>query len=170
MELIWLKPWLALVHELSLFAFLMAHGTSVFVALRLRSETDHERIARGLELSGMSSPAMFLALLALLASGILSGIVGGWWTSGQLWIWVSVALLVALVVLMYALPVRHLNAVRHALGRPTYADVRKGRQPPLPAGEAEVTALLASPLPLYTAAISFGGIALITWLMIMKPF
>jgi len=170
MDLTWLRPWLVLVHVLAVFVFLVAHGTAVMLSLRIRRETDRDRLVRGLELSGTSAPLLYLSLLVILVSGIVGGIVGGWWTSGRLWIWASLGLLILLVVLMYVLPLAHFDAVRHALGQSTYGDVRKQRPPPPPAGDEELAAVLASPVPLVTTVIGFGGIAALTWLMVMKPF
>ena len=95
----WL-PWINLLHVLAAFGFVFVHGTSGLLGLRVRGERDRDRIRTMTELSG-SFIGWGWATLALLAlAGALSGIVGGWWTSGQLWIWASVVVLVIVTGLM----------------------------------------------------------------------
>src|SRR5437764_15347560 len=99
-----LKPfhsWLVLLHILGVFAFLLAHGASVAVAFRVRSERDPTRIRALLDLSNGYLNAMYGGLVALLIFGILAGISGAWWTSGRLWIWAALVVLVGIVVGMY---------------------------------------------------------------------
>lgn len=165
-----LTRWLALAHVLAVFAFLIAHGASVAVAFKLRGERDPVRIGALLDLSRAYAGALYGALLVVLVAGIAAGIAGAWWTSGRLWIWASVVLLVATVVAMYLVPLPHFNAIRHAIGQATYDDIRKGRLPPAPATDDELARLLVSPRTLAGAAIGFGGLALIGWLMVVKPF
>ncbi len=160
MNLFPFHSWLVLIHILGVFGFLLAHGVSVGVGFRLRSERDPVRIRALLELSNAY----------LLLGGILAGISGGWWTSGKLWIWAAVLLLVAIAVGMYVVALPYFNNVRHAVGVATYDDAKKGLQPPEPAAPAQLEALLQSSAPIVTAVIGLGGILLIGWLMVMKPF
>src|SRR5262245_20944404 len=95
----WL-PWINLVHVLAAFGFVFVHGLSGLLSLRIRRERDRERIKTMTELSG-SVIGWAWAMIALLAlAGLLSGIVAGWWTSGRLWIWASVVVLVVVAGLM----------------------------------------------------------------------
>jgi hypothetical protein len=163
-------PWFVLLHILGVFGFLIAHGASVAVAFRLRSERDPTRIKALLELSNAYLNAMYGGLTVLLVFGILAGISGAWWTSGKLWIWAAVVLLVLIAVGMYVVALPFFNNVRHAVGLATYDDVRKGLQPPEPASASQLEALLASSAPMTTAVIGLGGLAIIAWLMVLKPF
>jgi hypothetical protein len=162
--------WLVLVHILGVFGFLIAHGASVAVAFRLRSEREPARIRALLDLSSSYLNALYLMFLVLLVGGILAGVSGGWWTSGKLWIWVALVVLVGIAIGMYVVALPFFNNVRHAVGLATYQDAQKGLPPPepLPAGQLET--LLSSPAPITTAAIGFGGIVIIAWLMVLKPF
>lgn len=45
--------WIVFIHVLGAFAFVLAHGTSMFIAFRLRAVKDRTRIAELLELSGI---------------------------------------------------------------------------------------------------------------------
>jgi hypothetical protein len=163
-------PWFVLLHILGVFGFLIAHGASVAVAFRLRSERDPARIKALLELSNAYLNAMYGGLTVLLVFGILAGISGAWWTSGKLWIWAAVVLLVLIAVGMYVVALPFFNNVRHAVGLATYDDVRKDLQPPEPASASQLETLLASSAPVTTAVIGLGGLAIIAWLMVLKPF
>jgi hypothetical protein len=52
----------------------------------------------------------------------------------------------------------------------TFDDMRKQREPPPPAPDEELARVLASPQPVIAAAIGVGGIAVLVWLMMLKPF
>jgi hypothetical protein len=162
--------WFVLLHILGVFGFLLAHGASVAVAFRLRSERDPTRIKALLELSNAYLNAMYGGLLVLLLFGILAGISGAFWTSGKLWIWAALVVLVGIVVGMYLVALPFFNNVRHAVGLATFDDVRKGLQPPEPTSASQLETLLASSAPMTTALIGLGGLAIIAWLMVLKPF
>lgn len=168
-----LTPWLSLlrlVHVLAAFGFVLVHGASAMVAFKLRREQDRTRIQALLELSNAYLNWLYVALLVLLVAGILSGIAGGYWTSGRYWLWASLGLLVAIVVAMYVIAAPHFEALRHALGMPTFNDVRNKQAPPPPATDEDLARLLESSKPIQTAAIGIGGIAIIVALMMLKPF
>ncbi len=170
MDLSPLRPWLTLVHVLAVLAFVLIHGASAMVSFRLRAEHDPVRIRALLELSNAYLNALYLALVVLLVGGILSGVAGGWWTSGRWWIWISVGLVFAILIGMYLVATPFFDDLRHAVGLPTFNDVRRKLEPPPPASEEELTTLLASPRPVQAAMIGIGGIAVITGLMLLKPF
>ena len=163
-------PWLNLVHVLAAMAFILVHGVSGLIALRLRGERDRTRIATLLDFSTSWLTWGWIALAAVLLSGVLAGIVGGWWTSGRLWIWASLVLFVVVGGLMTPIAAGYMDAARHALGLSTYNDRRKGLDPPPPAADEELERVLSSSRPLATAALGLGGIAVLTWLMMLKPF
>lgn len=162
--------WLKLIHVLAALALVLAHGASAAVAFKLRGERDRVRIGALVDLSNAYLNAFYLALVVVLLAGILAGIGAGYWTNGQLWIWASVIVFVAIVVGMYALAMPYFRDVRHALGMATFEDVRRGIAPPSPAADGELAALLASRRPMAVAAVGLGGIVLLVYLMVLKPF
>jgi hypothetical protein len=165
----WL-PWINLVHVLAAFGFVFVHGLSGLLSLRIRGERDRDRIRTMTELSG-SVIGWGWGLLALLAlAGVLSGIAGGWWTSGRLWVWASAVVLVVVAGLMTPIASRYMNSVRHAVGVASFDDLRKKREPPPPASDEELARVLMSPQPFVAAAIGLGGLAVLVWLMMLKPF
>lgn len=155
------------VHVVGSFLFVLSHGVSITMALRLRRERDPVRIAALLELSEVSIWGVYAGLLILLVSGIAAGFMGGWW--GRLWIWISLAMLVGLVVAMYFLGTTFYTRVRHAVGIKGYTD-KKDAPMPEPATPEALAVLLASSRPFVLAAVGGGSLLILLWLMYYKPF
>jgi hypothetical protein len=159
-------PWLKLLHVAAGFTFVLAHGVSAFAGLKLRGEREPAQVAALLGLSRYALPVASYALLVLVASGIASGFVGDYW--GHLWIYVSIGVLVALWAFMSLRGVRHYDAVRHALGT---SGVYDKKDAPVPAADPEALArLLDSPRAMELAAVGGIGLAVLLWLMVIKPF
>jgi len=168
-----LTPYLTffkLVHVVAVLGFVLVHGASAMVGLRVRSERDRARTMALLEFSSAYQAWGWIALLVILVSGVVSGIVGGWWTSGQLWLWASLGVFIGVTALMTPIPTAYLNDVRHAVGMATYDDTRKKREPPPPVSDEELARVLDSNRPIIGAAIGLGGLAILAWLMMFKPF
>lgn len=159
--------WMIFLHMVGLFLFLMAHGISAGVALSLRKERRIERLQTLLDFSGASYSLMYGGLLLLLISGIVNGFIGHWWGSG--WIWMSIILLVAIIILMVFFGSRYFTRLRQVSGSP-YMEGRKIRPPQEPASAEQIEAALKSGRPAELALIGFGGLLVIAWLMIFKPF
>ena len=159
--------WLVLLHIVGAFVFVMGHGVSMWVSFQVRSERDPTRIRTLLELSSRSLGMVYGGLLLLLLGGIVAGIVGNWFGRG--WIWASLATLVLITVLMYAIATRYYAAVRQAVGLPTY-NAPKNAPPPAPASAEELDRLLDSRRPDLIALVGGIGLLVILWLMVMKPF
>jgi len=122
--------WMVYIHVLATFAFLLTHGVSSVVALRLRRQRD-PAVARAwlqLNASGGFVAVFYGSLLTLLVSGVISGFMGDWWGNG--WIWLALALLIGIIVAMFVIGTRHYGRVRRALGM-GYFDGRQEQ----PAGE-----------------------------------
>jgi uncharacterized membrane protein len=159
--------WMIFLHMVGLFLFLMAHGISAGVALSLRKEHRIERLQTLLGFSGASYSLMYGGLLLLLISGIVNGFIGHWWGSG--WIWLSIILLVAIIILMVFLGSRYFTRLRQVSGVP-YMEGRKIHPPQEPGSPEQIEAALKSGRPMELALIGFGGLLAIAWLMIFKPF
>ena len=160
------QPWLRFTHILGGFTFVMAHGVSVFVALKLRSERDPGRVGTLLDLSKYSLPVSSAAVIFQLLTGIAAGFVGGYW--GRLWIWASLVILILLFAYMGFRDTRYHDAVRHAVGSIGIYDHKMTEGPPPdPAALAE---LLDSPRALELAAVGGIGLVALLFLMTLKPF
>ncbi len=155
------------LHLLGVFTFLMAHGASASMMIRLRRERDPEKIRTLLDLSSDSLSLMYFALLLLLSAGIVAGFLGNWWGHG--WIWVALAVLILVVVLMSLLGSFYYAKVRKAVGLP-YLENYKPQPASPPASAEELAALLNSARTLWIAAIGVGGLVVLLGLMIFKPF
>lgn len=161
--------WLVLLHVLASIGFVAAHGVSMAAAFMLGPTRDVDGARLLLDLSARALGPMYLFLLVLLLSGILAGIVGAWWTSGRLWIWASLALLIAIAVYMSYRGNAWFSALRGATGQ--RYNIR-GKE--FPAGEpdpARLQALLASRARAWELlAVGGGALVLIAYFMIAKPF
>jgi hypothetical protein len=159
--------WIVFLHIIGILGFLLAHGASVSVSFALRRERNLERVRTLLDLSSNSYGLMYISLLVLLAGGIVSGLMGHWWRMG--WIWVSLVLLFAILVSMYVYGTRIYSGIRTAVEMPNH---KRGQdQPPAETASAEeIDTLLKRGNPMLLTVIGYGGFAVITWLMIFKPF
>ena len=155
------------LHVVFVFGYLLAHGISAGVAFALKKERDIQRICTMLDVSASSYPLMFKTLYVFFITGIIAGFQGGWWKTG--WIWVSIVLLIAIVVLMMAFGGGLYGEARRAAG--IRYNLKGKWYPPEPAkSDAEVLAILARTNPILLTIIGFGGFAVIGWLMTAKPF
>jgi uncharacterized membrane protein len=153
-------PWVVFLHIAGVFGFLLSHGASVAVLFKIRKERDRERIRTLLELSGASMVGFYVSIAVLLAAGVIAGFLGNWW--GMLWIWLSLGLFLAISALMYPFGTRYFRKISDAVAmRPSGAPM---------ASDEEIESLLRSGRPILLAVIGFGGILVILWLMIFKPF
>lgn len=159
--------WIVLTHVLGVLGFVLLHGTSAVVFVRLRSETDIESAKALLKLSAFPAVTSWVSLVVVILSGIALGFMGGWWVRG--WIWVSLGVFVVMVLAMGFMGSRGLNEIRANLGLPS----SYGEAPPEPSGRAghdQVRQQLAA-LPTWPLmSVGGGGLAILAWLMMFKPF
>ena len=151
--------WWVFLHIAGVFGFLMAHGVSAYVTLRLPRERDPARVSHLLELSASSVGFMWNSIGLLLVGGILAGFTGHFW--GQAWIWAAIVVLVAVTAAMYAMGTTwaaRLRTISGAMAGGTEA-----------VSEEQFEGILSSKRPYTIAAIGFAGLLLILWLMIFKP-
>jgi plastocyanin/uncharacterized membrane protein len=147
------------VHVAGAFAFVMAHGVSAYVTVRLPRERDPARVAQLLELSASSVGFMWNAIGVLVIAGVAAGFTGHFW--GQGWIWAAIVVLVLVMVAMYAMGTTwasRLRTISAAMVEGTEAV----------SGE-QYEAVLRSKRPYTLSAIGFVGLLMIVWLMIFKP-
>src|SRR5437867_8381026 len=151
--------WWVFVHIAGVFAFLVVHGVSIAVALRLRNERDPSRINALLDISGRTVMPLYLSLAVLLTGGIVAGFIRHWWSYG--WIWAALGTLVVVSMAMYF------------MARPYYQRVRfisravaEGSQAVTP---EQFDGVLRNRRPLTITWIGFVGLAFLLYLMILKP-
>ncbi len=158
-------PWIVFVHVLSMLIFFMAHGASMVMAWRVRRERDLARIQAILDLSTAAIPVAYGSLLLLIIAGVAAGVMGGWFAMG--WIWAAIALLVVLFILMYAYSARFFKPMREAVGLPYHEPLNSNLKPK---SQAEIEAAVQAGNPALLFVGSLAIVAVILWLMMMKPF
>ncbi|HLF36393.1 MAG TPA: hypothetical protein VI520_00515 [Anaerolineales bacterium] len=162
-----MHKWLVFLHVLGAMGFMLAHGGTTAMTLLLKRQRGLDAMRALLDLSRHSGPAMGIALLVLLGGGIAAGFTGRWW--GEAWIWISLAILIGITAVMAWSSRAQYHKLRKVLGMP-YFDGRREQPAPPPAAEAEIYAVQATLRPGLLSVVSFGGIVLIAWLMMYKPF
>lgn len=154
------------LHVLGAFVFVLAHGASMLVAFRLRSEREPARVAALLDLSSLGINVMYVGLVLLLVAGVAAGFLGDSW--GRLWIWLAIAILVAVMGAMYPIGTMFYARLRLAAGAKVPEQLARRYDPPPTA--ADLDSMLASNRPFILAAIGGIGLTAIIWLMVAKPF
>ena len=151
--------WWVFLHIAGVFGFLMSHGVSAYVTLRLPRERDPARVSHLLELSASSVGFMWNSIGLLLLGGILAGFTGHFW--GQAWIWAAIVVLVAVIAAMYAMGTTWAKRLR------TISAAKVGGTEAV--SQEQFEQILHSKRPYTIAAIGFVGLLAILWLMIFKP-
>jgi hypothetical protein len=158
-----LYPWVVAGHVFFVIVAFAAHGVSAFAMFRVKAEPDRARLAALLDLSQSALLIAGVGLLITIALGIVAGIMGDWF--GRWWIWVSIAVLVVVVGMMTPFAANPLDRVRSAVGlrnrhEKTFA----------PKSDEELRAAQAALRPGLVMGVGVVGIALLVWLMELKPF
>ena len=145
-----------------------AHGAAALAMFEVKRESDRARLAAVLDLSIRSFSVAIWALLGAVLLGVAAMVMGN--HVGRLWVWVSIAVLVALVLLMTPLAGGPMNRVRRALG------LRSERNGPgvdptrAPLSDDELAAARSSLHPGPVALVGLTGTLVLVWLMEAKPF
>ncbi len=151
--------WLVALHLLGLVIFVMCHGVAMFVAFRIRTERNRDVIGALLDLSSRANQAMYVGLVLLLIGGL-----GAAWNASLLlapWVVASYVVLIATLVFMAAAGSGFYYPLREEL-RGTEKLARLD-------DEALFAKLAASRRPELLAAVGMGALAILVWLMVLKP-
>jgi hypothetical protein len=165
--------WVVFTHVLAVFGFLIAHGASAAVIFRLRRVRDVAQIRMLLDLSRRANGVANACLTLLIVAGVAAGFMGGWW--GRYWIWAALVVLVLISVAMLAIGSGPLVRIRQLVDPDEAARMRGGRSQAKQdvssnSVEQELANLLAGTRPVLITLIGAGGLAIILWLMMFKPF
>jgi hypothetical protein len=166
----YLYQWVVFAHVLAVFGFLIGHGASAAVIFRLRNVRDLAQVRVLLDLSRRANGVANACLLVLLVAGIAAGFMGGWW--GQYWIWAALGVLVLISVAMFAIGSGPLMRIRQVVDPEEAARMKPNRattalEAPT---EQELANLLAATRPVLITLVGGGGLAILLWLMMFKPF
>jgi hypothetical protein len=160
-------PWLVLVHIVGAFIFVASHGVAIWMVMQIKRERDRNRIAALLDLSSASIGGLYIGLLLLLVGGIWAGLMADWFKYG--WIWLALGLLIAISVLMYLIATPFFSRLRAALGQRSM-QMKKTEPDPVALSDEEVQAIVQRTPVASLAGIGVGGLVIILWLMVVKPF
>ncbi len=155
-----------LLHVLGAFGFVLAHGISMLVSFRLRTERDRARQAHLFELSSAGINLMYIGLGLLLVAGVAAGFLGGHWGRG--WIWTAIGVLVVVMGVMYAVATPFYGRMRVAAGAPVPDQIKARYGSSVT--DADLAELATSNRPMWLAAVGGIGLIAIIWLMLAKPF
>lgn len=156
-------------HIFSVFIFLLAHGAAAMVAFRLRKERRRERVAALLELSAASSQGMGLGFVLILATAFILGYFREWY--GATWFWAALVFFIVLSFPMTPMATAHYTTVRRSMGVKGPAGTSKKLREPLPPlSDEELDRELGAVRPWFLLLWGLGGIAVLQWLMMFKPF
>ena len=152
--------WVVFMHLFATFAFLLAHGVQAAVMLKFRREADPEH---SLALFNVLPSLHLLRLLTALIviTGLVAGFTVNWWRQG--WMWVSLAILVAIAVLMSRYGSGYFTLIADAASRA----VEAGKRGP---ALDEFAAVRGAWHPIGMTVFGMVGLAIILWLMMFKPF
>lgn len=156
--------WVVFVHIASVLAFMLAHGVHMVAMWAFRGEPDPERALTFFnDLPKVTGLRILLAVIV--ASGVLAGFMGSWWERG--WIWASLLTLLAISITMWRYGGGYFGQVEEAA---TAAIAARTGDPTNPAPQAAFDTARRSWQTLGMTVIGLGGVAVILWLMMFKPF
>ena len=158
-------PWVVIGHVFFVIIALGAHGTSAFAMFQAKRETDRNRLAAVVDLSGASLSVAGVGLILTLVLGIAAAIMGGHFS--RQWPWAAIGVVVILFAVMTPIGANPMSNLRRALGLASRAD--KGEMP-RPGSDAEVRVAQDALRPELLTIIGVVAIAILVWLMELKPF
>jgi Predicted integral membrane protein (DUF2269) len=153
-------PWFVFAHLAGLILFAISHGASAFMAFRLRAARDMATARALLGVGQQSIGPMYVGLLLLIVGGLGAAAGADLW--GRPWIIASIVVLIAVLIVMWA------------VASPYYMGLRKSLEEPPPDGQPAVTwdavrAQLDSRRPEVLLVVGTAGLLLLVWLMVIKP-
>jgi 4-amino-4-deoxy-L-arabinose transferase-like glycosyltransferase len=156
--------WLIYLHVFAVLCFLLAHGVEAAVMLQMRKAAEPEKVFAMFE--ALSDLTLMRVLLGIVVgTGLLAGALGPWWN--RAWFWLAIV-----VLLLITLAMRRWGAGYYTLVEDAATAVHAERQadPTATSAMERFAAARASWEPIWMTVIGVGGLAVILWLMIFKPF
>jgi ABC-type amino acid transport system permease subunit len=157
-------PWIVIAHVFFVIIAFGAHGVSAFASFRVKASSDRAELKTLLDLSQTSLVAAGVALLVAILLGIWAAIMGGHFS--RTWPWAAIVVLVVVVITMTPLAANPMRELRAALGIGT----DKSGAPLVPGSDAAIAAANAKLRPELTMVVGIVGLAVLVWLMELKPF
>jgi small-conductance mechanosensitive channel len=151
-------PWFVALHVVGVALFLITHGVSMWVAFRLRRETNRDVIAALLGMSARSNQVMYLGLALLGIGGLAAAGSVGWLTTT--WVLASYVVFLAVLLTMFV------------VASPFYYRLRDGLEGTDKVPRLDDEALLATlhtRRPEALVLVGGSGLLILIWLMAVKP-
>jgi uncharacterized membrane protein len=148
------------IHIVGAVGFILSHGVSTGMALRIRHERSPDRIRALLQVSASATGVLYISILLLLLGGIVAGIDRDWFEQG--WIGLALGVFVAEMIFMYAVTVPYYRRVRQVLTIEEAGGAAVGAD--------EISALVSSRVPVLSFWVGIVGLLFIVYLMVLKPF
>lgn len=155
------------LHVVSAITFFAAHGVSMMMLFKVSRERSYDNLCHWIETSRMALKPAMLALHGIELTGIILTIWMGWWRMG--WIWASLGLFIFIGFIMHKYAAGYMKAVRQGMGMVTQEELKKGMRP-MPMPYEKLMEVVATGRPRFVMAAAGGAAALLTALMVMKPF
>jgi Predicted integral membrane protein (DUF2269) len=152
--------WWVFIHIVGVVGFVLSHGVSTGMALRIRNERSPDAIRALLQVSGSATGVFYLSTLLLLVGGIVAGVDAGWFD--QAWIGVALGVFLAEMVFMWAVTAPYYRRIRQIM---TIEEAGGSA-----VGAEEIQAMLRSPVPILSFWVGLVGLLFIVYLMVLKPF
>ncbi|MBZ0297153.1 MAG: DUF2269 domain-containing protein [Anaerolineae bacterium] len=153
------------IHVMSVVLFLLSHGVSIFVMFVMDRQENPENMRVLLALRESVSPVVAALSVLILVTGIIAAFMGNWWSMG--WSGASVVLFIAIAIIMSLVGRRYFDRVTNLLKPGSKSDTQSAVGDMLP--DALTTQIGHAPRGLLMF-VGVGGIAVILWLMLFKPF
>jgi len=157
-------PWIVIAHVFFVIIAFGAHGVSAFAVFRIKASSDRAELRTLLDLSQSSLAVAGIALLLAILLGIWAAVMGGHFS--RTWPWVAIGVLVVVVLAMTPLAANPMRELRTALGLGT----DKSGAPLVPGSDVDIATANAKLQPELTTVVGIVGLALLVWLMEVKPF
>jgi hypothetical protein len=156
--------WLIFLHVAAVLGFMVAHGAHITAMWRMRAEADPTVSLTLLNAVGSALP-LRIWLAVVVGSGVLAGFMGSLWTRG--WIWTSLAVLGVIWVAMWRYAGAYYGLVEDAAARAIEARASDATDA---SARLEFDAARRGWQTIGMTVVGFGGLAVILWLMMFKPF
>ena len=148
------------LHVATAMGYFLFHGVFASVTFILKREERPERIAALEGMFDLTGRWSLGSLGVVIASGIVVMVMGNWWRDG--WAWLSMAILAILAVVM-------------VIFGGIFVGLRLGTEEMPEEGERWYRTVqwglrLGLRTPMLLAVTGIGGLSLILWLMMFKPF
>lgn len=150
--------WLVTLHVLGVVLFLVTHGVSMWTAFRVRRETDRDVLTALLAMSARSNQVMYLGLLLLGVGGLGAAASAGWLAAG--WVVASYGVFLAVLLVMFMVASPYYYRLRDGL---------EGTEKVPRLDDQELRDQLQTRRPEVLALVGGGGLAILVWLMTVRP-